>query len=420
MNLAPDDTVVSVSGLHLWTHHTAGMIGFEIGEHAPQWLHLAMHFVLVTAPLTMFLAIGYLLLRFTSRYVRNRFRAGLRRMTWRDLRSVLWLRWQEQAMVVALGLLAQPILYASLELPKRIVNGAIESGHFPIEAFGLQFSQLGLLAGLSSLYLCAILLGGIVKYRINMKKGEIGEHTLLHLRLALYREWRRTPRNERRADVIPMATSEIEPIGGFAGDVLATPVFQGGTMATVLLFMFVQDPILGAAAMTLVPLQLCIVPMLQAKVNERMSRRIVAVRSYGDILGEQMADHQSRHAGRRTRSIMHDLRKTRLELQRAKFLQKTISNFLMALTPFLLYSIGGWLVIEGRLSLGALVAVIASFKDFSAPFRELILYYQNLSDVFLRSAQYANFLRKCSARGDTGSTFEIDACQRSRPLRAAT
>lgn len=73
---------------------------------------------------------------------------------------------------------------------------------------------------------------------------------------------------------------------------------------------------------------------------------------------------------------MHELRNSRHSLQRAKFIQKAITNFLMTLTPFLLYSIGGWLVIEGRLSLGALVAVIAALKDFSAPLRELIHYYQ--------------------------------------------
>lgn len=395
MTLALEENLTWLLGLDGVMHRVARFASFELDANAPEWLHLVLHIVLVIAPFAFIATLGYRLLRLAKHFLGHISGQSADYRLWRVLRSVLKLRWQEQAAVVALGLLAQPLLYASLEIPKRIVNGAIESGHFPVDVIGFQFSQLDILVALSGLYLLTLMLNGMVKYKLNVKKGEIGERTLLHLRFDLYRNWRKTAKCRRRADVIPMATGEIEPIGGFAGDVFATPVFQGGTLLTVLLFMFVQDPILGAAAMTLIPLQILIIPILQARVNERMRRRIKAVRDYGDILGEQVETIVTRDTSNKTRATMHELRNSRLILQRSKFMQKAITNFLMTLTPFLLYSIGGWLVIEGRLSLGALVAVIAAFKDFSAPFRELILYYQNLSDVRLRSDQFNDFLAKC-------------------------
>lgn len=386
------------SQFHEFTHRIRQMTGFEAGDQIPEWLHLALHVVLVIAPLATVAISIVLLLQLLKRHLREGvFRAG-ETGRWFMQSPVLGLRWQEQAVLVALGLLAQPVLYASLELPKRIVNNAIDSGHFPIEPFGIRLEQLDLLIALAVLYLFTLFLGGVIKYRINVKKGEIGERTLLRLRLTLYRAWRKIPPDDRKADIIPVSTNEIEPIGGFTGEVLATPVFQGGTLVTVLLFMMMQDPVLGAAALTLVPFQMFLIPLLQKRVNLRMRARIFAVRQFGDTLGEQTTETPVVDARDRTCSAIKDMQTTRLSLQRAKFLQKAVSNFLMSLTPFLLYSIGGWLVIEGRLSLGALVAVIVAFKDFSAPFRALLMHYQNLSDVKLRATEYTAFLARCGFR----------------------
>ena len=63
------------------------------------------------------------------------------------------------------------------------------------------------------------------------------------------------------------------------------------------------------------------------------------------------------------------------------------------MTPFFFYSIGGYFVIEGTLSLGALVAVLAAYKDFSAPLRELFRYYQSAEDVRIRYSAMLEFLR---------------------------
>ena len=42
-----------------------------------------------------------------------------------------------------------------------------------------------------------------------------------------------------------MITAEVEPFSQFFADAVELPLFQGGTMLTVLVFVFVQDPIMG-------------------------------------------------------------------------------------------------------------------------------------------------------------------------------
>ncbi len=62
-----------------------------------------------------------------------------------------------------------------------------------------------------------------------------------------------------------MITSEVEPLGGFIGDAFAQPAFQGGTLLTIILFMFMQDPILGLASVALYPMQGYVIPKLQRR-----------------------------------------------------------------------------------------------------------------------------------------------------------
>lgn len=54
---------------------------------------------------------------------------------------------------------------------------------------------------------------------------------------------------------------------------------------------------------------------------------------------------------------------------------KSINNFIMNLTPFLFYTIGGCLVIESQLLLGAWATSLASYKDLASTIRELFIYY---------------------------------------------
>ena len=399
---------VEPSHVHSWLHEAlrtvADLIGHDIGNHMPSGMHFVMHLVLIWGPLLLLVSVVIVVWRVVRhRRERRRLRhfdpapAALPGLPVGVYRFILAYSRRQQLIVVAAGLIAMPVLYATLELPKAIINQAIEADVFPISVFGLEFDQIEFLLLLSVLYLVMVIVNGTLKYAINVYKGGIGERLLRRLRLTIYRQWRRGRGSAARTEVIPIVAQEVEPIGGFASDSFALPVFQGGTFVTILAFMFVQDPVLGAAAVTLIPIQVAIIPRLQRRVNRLSRRRVTEVRRLGGELGVQAGGNAPGGGVTRIAANLRQIEIIRRRIYRSKYFIKSLNNFLTSLTPFFFYSIGGYLVIEGRLTIGALVAVLAAHKDFSAPLRELFRYYQTAEDVRIRYEEMLRYLQLAEA-----------------------
>lgn len=380
---------------HALMHAAADAAGHAVTHQMPGWVHPVLHLSLVWGPVALIAAALWLLL---SALLRRQARRRLQVSPPPRIRGfepgiyAYILRWtgREQARLMALGLLSMPVLYAALELPKIIVNNAIDADRFPVTLLGEPLDQLDYLFALCGLYLAAIIANGAVKYVLNLRRGRVGERLLRRLRLTVWRRWREGAGGPRRGEAIPLIAQEVEPIGGFAAEAFSLPVFQGGTFLTILVFMFVQDPVLGAAAVSLLPLQLVLIPRLQRRVNRLARARAAEIRRLGGELADQAEDGRGRDGIAAIGGSLRRIERIRRDLHREKFLMKALQNFLSALTPFFFYAIGGWLVIEGTLTLGALVAVLAAYKDFSAPLRELFRHYQGAQDVFVR---YEDLLR---------------------------
>jgi ABC-type bacteriocin/lantibiotic exporter with double-glycine peptidase domain len=287
-----------------------------------------------------------------------------------------------------------PLLYVSLELPKLIINGAINSTIFPQQFFGFTFEQFDLLFTLSVLFLAAIAANGALKYFINVYKGRVGETVIRRLRLLVLREWRRKGCPGGAGQLIPVMVQEMEAIGGFCGDAVAVPILQGGTVLTIFAFMIVQDPVLGAAAIALVPLQFALIPPLQRRLNKLGRERMREMRVLGRLIEYSGTGGGSR-VQNDNRPLLHSLKriqKIRFQIYATKFLMKGLNNFISQLTPFFFFTIGGYLVIEGKLSFGALVATLAAYKDLWSPLRELFDYYRNKEDVRVRYEETRRYL----------------------------
>ncbi len=95
------------------------------------------------------------------------------------------------------------------------------------------------------------------------------------------------------------------------------------------------------------------------------------------------------------RRQVRKLQEIRIKIFRLKFFAKSLNNFIMNLTPFFFYTIGGYLVLEDQLSLGALVASLASYKDLAPAIKELFNYYQRIHDAKLRYSEINLFLNHC-------------------------
>ena len=305
---------------------------------------------------------------------------------------------RDQIILLILTAISFPFLYLSLDLPKTIINKAIGGKDVPEEIFGMTVDQIDYLLILSGAFLALVFVNGGFKFYANVFRGQLGERMLRRLRYSLLARVLRFPipqfKKVSQGEVIQMVNSEVEPLGGFIGDSIALPAFQGGTLLTILIFMFIQDWMLGLAAIALYPIQGYIIPKLQWHVNQLGKKRVRNVRVLAEKIGEAVSGIEEVHANDGARRILarfterlgviYDIR---YEIFRRKFFIKFLNNFIAQLTPFFFYSIGGYLVIQGDLTFGALVAILAAYKDLSAPWKELLTYYQRLADSRIKYDQ---------------------------------
>lgn len=302
---------------------------------------------------------------------------------------------KQQLVLLLLTVLSFPFLYASLELPKQIINDAIGAPGDTVTKFGITVTQIQYLLVLCFAFLATVIASGLMKMRINTMKGILAERMLRRLRFMLISRSMRFPKSyfatTSQGELVSMITSEAEPMGGLMGDAIAQPVFQFGQMMTIVTFLFMQSVWFGLASIALIPLQAWLIPKLQRQINLLNKERIQEVRQLSSEIGESAAgisDLRTNGGWRyRLAQFSHRLGtlfEIRFRIYNKKFFMKFLNNLITQMTPFLFYSVGGYLAITGEVTVGALVAALGAYKDLSGPWKDLLTYYNQVQDMSLR------------------------------------
>ena len=343
---------------------------------------------------------------------------------------------RDQLRIVPFVLLTMVVYYASLDLPRTIINQAIQGKGFPEGApttgfFGLELGRLEYLFALSMIFLGLIVLNGWLKFRINTMKGWMGERMLRRLRYVLYDYILRFPlhrfRRVKAAEMASMIKDEVEPLGGFIGEAIITPLFLGGQALTAMFFILYQHWALGLIALAMVGVQAYLIPRLRKRLlvlgrERQLTARALAGRIAETVDGavEIHANGTSNYERAEISSRLGRIFRIRFEFYQRKFLIKFLNNFLSQVTPFLFYTVGGYLVIIGSLDIGALVAVIAAYKDLPSPVKELIDWDQQRLDVEIKYQQVMEqFVDEQVAPPEMQALIESPQVPHSGKLRAS-
>lgn len=322
---------------------------------------------------------------------------GMFRFIWRYSR-------RDQLAILAVVLLSLPFYFLALDLPKTIVNGAIQGEGFEgggartvlditipalfggeaIPLFdGVALERLPFLVWTSLLFLLLVIVNGLFKYRINTAKGRLGERMLRRLRYMLFERILRFPPEAfggmRASELSTMIKDEVEPLGGFIGDAYVQPVFLGGQVATALAFIFLQNVWLGAVAGSIALAQALLIPRLRTPILTLGRERQLTARALAGRIGDAVdgiaeihVNGTARYEGAAIGGLLGHIFAIRFRLYRKKFLVKFVNNLLAQMTPFLFFLVGGYFVIAGQLDVGQLVAVIVAYKELPGPMKELI------------------------------------------------
>ena len=358
---------------------------------------------------------------------------------------------REQAMILPLVIASMLIYFSMLDLPKAIINEAIQGKRFPeatstvaflkmhlslpawlgggtLNLFdGFALHQLPYLIALTLAFLALIVVNGGLKFQINTMKGRLGERMLRRLRYALFDHILRFPlarfRRVKSAELATMIKDEVEPLGGFVGESLISPTFYALEAATAMFFIMYQHIYLGMIALAVVVTQAVIIPRLRRRLlvlskERQLSARQLAGRiaEVADGATEVHANDTSNYERAEISGRLGRIFRIRFELYQRKFLTKFLNNFLSQVAPFLFYLIGGILVIRGSLDIGTLVAVIAAYKDLPSPIKELIDWDQQRLDVQIK---YTQVVEQFTADDLLSPARQAAVAEPAQPLPAA-
>ena len=329
---------------------------------------------------------------------------------------------RDQLIVLVLIFASLPFYWASLDIPKQIVNDAIQGRAFkggPGTAvlFNLSFhwpdfmggglvkisdgwalAPVAYLMSLSTLFLFFVLVNGAFKYFINLQKGILAERMLRRLRFDLFSLLLRFRpediRSVKPAEAASIIKDEVEPIGGFIGDAYIQPAFLGTQAITALLFIIMQNMWLGLLTGFILLIQVIIVPALRREQLRLGRERQLLSRLLAGRIGEivdtapsaqihGITDYHRAEIGGRLAKLFG----IRFDLYKRKFAVKYLNNLLAQMTPFFFYAIGGYFALKGTLDIGQLVAVIAAYRDLPPPIKELIDWDQTRSDIAIKYEQ---------------------------------
>ena len=326
---------------------------------------------------------------------------------------------REQLIVLTLVLLSMVPYYLALDLPKQIVNGPIQGHGYDTEqatqlffqmAFdlpffgnvelfpGLDLDRMASLWALSGLFLTFVIINGIFKLNINTLKGRLGERLLRRIRYQLVDRILRFPtsyfKRAKAGEISSMVKDEVEPMGGFAGDAFVQPALLGGQALTALTFIFVQHFWLGMIAMCMALVQAFIIPKLRVRLIDLGRQRQLTARQLAGRVTEIIDGIETIHAYDTSNyeragivGLLGKIFRIRYDIYQWKFFVKFLNNFLAQLTPFLFYSVGGYLTITGNLDVGQLVAVISAYSALPGPLKELIDWDLARQDVQVKYEQ---------------------------------
>ncbi|MET1027148.1 MAG: ABC transporter transmembrane domain-containing protein [Dongiaceae bacterium] len=340
----------------------------------------------------------------------------------RSLFKYIWKNsWHDQLVILSIVLVSQIFYFVSLDLPKQIVNNAIQGDAFKKSATapflhltlgpydwlgmpklvlfeGFQLDRIHYLVALCFTFLFFVVINGWMKQKVNTEKGRLGERMLRRLRYELFDRVLRFPfshfRKVKQAEIATMIKDEVDPIGGFIGDAYIQPAFLGGTALTALYFLFTQSVMLGLVTMGILASQMIIIPRLRVKILQLGRRRQITARQLAGRIAEVVDGAQEIHihdtSNYERADIVNRLGaifKIRFDLYQRKFFVKYLNNMLAQTTPFLFYLIGGYLALTGRFDIGSLVAAIGAYKDLPSPIKELIDWDQQRQDVQIKYDQ---------------------------------
>jgi ABC-type multidrug transport system fused ATPase/permease subunit len=267
-----------------------------------------------------------------------------------------------------------------LQMQRKIVNEAIGQ------------KKINLLLWYCALYLAAVLIASGLKFVITAIQTYLGQESLSRLRKELYAHILTLPisffRKTSSGMVVSSLVTEVVSAGELVGQAVAVPVNNILTLLAFAGYMFYLNPLLAALSICIYPIVIMVVPRLQQRSNRANKMRVDVTRDLSSKIGETISGIHEVHGNasyrienRKYGEFVDRLFRVRIVWNLYKQGIKVLNNLFQNLGPFTLFLVGGYLAIQGRFDLGALVAFLSAYEKLYDPWKELMDFYQTYQDA---------------------------------------
>lgn len=297
-----------------------------------------------------------------------------------------------------------------LEMQKRIVNEAI------------RLQKIDLLLLYCAAYAVAVFTATGLKFLINILQTRIGQQALARMRKELYAHIIQLPltffHKSSPGMVVSSLVTELTAAGDFVGQAIAVPVGNALTLIAFAAYMFYLDPLLALLSISTYPVALLLIPIVQQKSNDANKERVDSTRKMSSLIDEVVSGIHEIHGNgsyrleeRRFGAVVDRLFRIRVVWIAYRGAAKVLNNFFQNLGPFILFLVGGYLAINGRFDLGALVAFLSAYEKLYDPWKELMDFYQVYQDGKVGYKRIMEYF-------DVKTSYAIEPADRP-PLRLA-
>jgi len=244
-------------------------------------------------------------------------------------------------------------------------------------------------------YALTALVQGAAKLVWNVYRNSVGEATSRRLRLATFAAALRHPDPDAASKEgvgISIILSEADPVGLFVATSVSEPVLHGGVLIAVFSYLMYLQPWMALVALALFLPQTVFVRLVQTAINRRTEARIQVMRRLSAGIVTETAEGVLEREARSYNRRVHNIYSLNMQIYRRKYSMNFLINLLYHLGTVGILFVGGWLVMQGRIEVGTVVAFISGLTKVNDPWNDLVTFFRDMTNARVKYRLIAKVL----------------------------
>ena len=290
---------------------------------------------------------------------------------------------------------------------------------------GLAEGDLGALTAIVVVFLAAGVAAFVLSGAQTYFTGWVGERALADLRIKLFRHLQRLSlgyyERNRTGAIVSRITNDVEALDMLVTDGISSLVQNSLVLAGTVVVLFILDWRLALATLVVLPLMGLATAWFRSRSN-RAYRRVrerlglVTATLAEDISGMRVVQSFTREPTSQVtfRGVNDRYREANYETVILNGLYFPAVDVLSSVATAIVLGVGGWLVVEGELTIGTLLAFTLYLANFFDPVQQL----SQLYNTFLSATAALDRITVSARRGAGGG--RRSRCRGSPPASAAT